>query len=204
MGDAIYVLGHSQTEIPRLIKASGDHPADHRAPAAERGHRARHAGSRSGLWRRRRLDAGRRVGWRVRLGRRHRSQVASMPPTTPGSRTRLGPSCRRWCSSESRPPSRSRSKHSKVGSVGAPESRPVWQTGEMIAEIKLVGSIAGLLLGALTAWDRVVLGRPVAFITTKGSPHNFLNFLRVKNVSPIDILIFNSAPFSSSCRCRGC
>jgi 2-polyprenyl-3-methyl-5-hydroxy-6-metoxy-1,4-benzoquinol methylase len=36
--------------------------------------------------------------------------------TTPGSRTRLGPSCRRWCRAESRPPRRSRSKHSKVGS----------------------------------------------------------------------------------------
>jgi hypothetical protein len=39
-----------------------------------------------------------------------------MPLTTLGSRTWLAPSCRRWSRSESRPPRRSRLKHSKVGS----------------------------------------------------------------------------------------
>ena len=61
----------------------------------------------------------------------------------------------------------------------------------MIEQIKLVGSIVGLLVGVFTAWDRLIRGRPLASLTMTGSPSNPYSFIRIKNISPIDILIID-------------
>jgi hypothetical protein len=65
--------------------------------------------------------------------------------------------------------------------------RPQAMTGVMIEEIKLIGSIVRLLTGAYAIWDRLLRGRPLAFIAY--DDRNRLLVLRVKNVSEIDILI---------------
>jgi hypothetical protein len=57
----------------------------------------------------------------------------------------------------------------------------------MIEEIKLVGSIVGLLTGAYAFWDRLLRGRPLAFIAYDDQKR--LLVLRIKNVSQIDVLI---------------
>jgi hypothetical protein len=61
------------------------------------------------------------------------SGAASMPPTTPGSRTRLGPSCRRWCRAESRPPRRERIYRANCLQLFGLHTRPSPELREKIA-----------------------------------------------------------------------
>jgi len=54
-------------------------------------------------------------------------------PTTPGSRTRLGPSCRRWCRAESRPPRRERIYRANCLQLFGLHTRPSPELREKIA-----------------------------------------------------------------------
>jgi hypothetical protein len=58
----------------------------------------------------------------------------------------------------------------------------------MIETIKLVGRVAGLLTAAFTAWDRLVRGRPLAYIVVKGKGDPYF-YLRVINVGRVRIVI---------------
>lgn len=61
----------------------------------------------------------------------------------------------------------------------------------MIQEILNVGSIVGLLTGIYTLWDRLLRHRPSAWIWVAGTSSNFLTYVHVKNVAPMDIIILD-------------
>jgi hypothetical protein len=58
-----------------------------------------------------------------------------------------------------------------------------------IEDLKLIGAIAGLLTLIFTVWDRLLRGRPIAYLVVKGRPSNHYEFLHIKNIDSIDILI---------------
>jgi hypothetical protein len=74
------------------------------------------------------------------------------------------------------------------------------QGGDFVEAIKLFGGIAGLATAAFTIWDRLARGRPLAYVTLKGSPGNPYQYVRVKNVDRMDILITAIRPSPSRFR----
>ena len=60
-----------------------------------------------------------------------------------------------------------------------------------IQTISFVGSLIGIATGIFVLFDRVLRSRPLAFIVLKGNRHNPLHYIRVKNVGPIDVIIFD-------------
>jgi hypothetical protein len=59
----------------------------------------------------------------------------------------------------------------------------------MIEEIKLIGGIAGLATAAFTIWDRLVRGRPLAYIVVNGEYGTPFHYLRVRNIGDVGIIV---------------
>ena len=60
-----------------------------------------------------------------------------------------------------------------------------------IQTISFVGSLIGIATGIFVLFDRVLQSRPLAFIVLKGNRHNPLQYVRVKNVGAIDVIVFD-------------
>ena len=60
-----------------------------------------------------------------------------------------------------------------------------------IQTISFVGSLIGIATGIFVLFDRILRSRPIAFISVKGNQHNPLNYVRVKNVGAIDVIVFD-------------
>lgn len=59
----------------------------------------------------------------------------------------------------------------------------------MIESVKLLGAIAGLATAAFIILDRLLQGRPIAYVVASGNPTDPRYHLRVENASNVGILI---------------